>query len=495
MREIRKVGLVGGGVIGAGWAARFLLNGIDVTIADPDLQAGRKIGEVIANARRARNKLTYGAALAEGQLKVVTDIEEAVGDADFVQESLPEREDLKIGILARISRAVAPDVIIGSSTSGLLPTRLQSEMEHPERLVVGHPFNPVYLLPLVEICGGDLTSDKTKADAAAIYESTGMKALILRKEIDGFLADRLLEAVWRESLWLVNDGIATVEEIDDSFRYGAGLRFAFMGSFLTYRLAGGEAGMRHFMEQFGPALKLPWTKLVAPELTEDLIDKVVSQSEIQAAGISIRDYERKRDDCLVSILQSLRKNDFGAGSVLKAYEAKLFGQAQARVMAAGDDVSQPLVLLQAAVDPEWVDYNGHMTESRYLQVFGEASDALYGYVGVDADYLAAGHSYFTVETHIMHLREVHAEEPIEVQTQILGCDEKRLRLFHVIVRRSDGERLATAEQMMLHVNTQEQRACAALPSVLKNVRTLAAAHAGLAQPAEAGRSIRELPPV
>ena len=143
-------------------------------------------------------------------------------DADFVQESLPEREDLKIEVLARISRATAPHVIIGSSTSGLLPSRLQSGMQHPERLVVGHPFNPVYLLPLVEVCGGDLTSQETKAGAAAIYESVGMKALTLRKEIDGFLADRLLEAVWRESLWLVNDGIATVEEIDDSFRYGAG---------------------------------------------------------------------------------------------------------------------------------------------------------------------------------------------------------------------------------------------------------------------------------
>lgn len=492
MREIRKVGLIGGGVIGAGWAARFLFNGMDVTVADPDPEAARKIGEVVANARRAQKKLTYSSAIAEGTLKVVTEIEEAVQDADFVQESLPEREDLKIDVLARVSRAVAPDVIIGSSTSGLLPSRLQSEMQNPERLVVGHPFNPVYLLPLVEICGGDLTSAQTKQHAAAIYESVGMKALTLRKEIDGFLADRLLEAVWRESLWLVNDGIATVEEIDDSFRYGAGLRFAFMGSFLTYRLAGGEAGMRHFMEQFGPALKLPWTKLEAPELTDELIDKVVTQSDAQAAGISIRDYERKRDDCLVSILQSLRKNDFAAGSVLKGYEAKLFGQAQGRVMTPDDDLSQPLVLLQTAVDPEWVDYNGHMTESRYLQVFGETSDAFYRYIGVGAAYLAAGHSYYTVETHIMHLLEAHAEEPIEVHTQLLGHDEKRLRLFHVMKRRKDGAKLATAEQMMLHVDTKAQKACAALPEVLAPVKAIAAAHAKLEQPGEAGRRIKDL---
>ncbi len=492
MREIRKVGLVGGGVIGGGWAARFLLNGIDVTVADPDPEAERKIGEVFANARRAQKKLTYTSNLKEGRLRVVTDLEEALRDADFVQESLPEREDLKIEVLARISRTIDSDVIVGSSTSGLLPSRLQSEMEHPERLVVGHPFNPVYLLPLVEVCGGDLTSAQTKQDAAAVYQSIGMKALILRKEIEGFLADRLLEAIWRESLWLVNDGIATVEEIDDSFRYGAGLRFAFMGSFLTYRLAGGEAGMRHFMEQFGPALKLPWTKLEAPELTQDLIDKVVNQSEQQAAGVSIRDYERKRDDCLVSILQGLRKNDFAAGSVLKDFEAKLFGQSQGAIMSAEDDLSRPLTLLKTAVDPEWVDYNGHMTESRYLQVFGEASDAFYGYIGVDADYLAGGHSYYTVETHIMHLREVHAGEPIQVSTQLLGQDQKRLRLFHVLTHAETGTRLATAEQMMLHVDTKAQQACPALHEVLGRVEAIATAHAGLEQPAEAGRRIAEI---
>ena len=265
-----------------------------------------------------------------------------------------------------------------------------------------------------------------------------------------------------------------------------------MGSFLTYRLAGGEAGMRHFMEQFGPALKLPWTKLEAPELTDDLIDKVVTQSEDQAAGISIRDYERKRDDCLVSILQGLRKNDFAAGAVLKDFETKLFGQTQGRVMSADDDLSQPLALLKTAVDPEWVDYNGHMTESRYLQVFGEASDAFYGYIGVDADYLAAGHSYYTVETHIMHMREIHAGEPIEVRTQVLGQDPKRLRLFHEMVHGRDGTRLATAEQMMLHVDTKAQRACAALPEVLTRVEAIASAHAELEKPSEAGRRIAEL---
>ena len=191
-----------------------------------------------------------------------------------MQESLPEREDLKQSVLAVIDRATRPEVVIASSTSGLLPTRLQSSMANPDRFVVGHPFNPVYLLPLVEVCGGEKTSEATKQAAIEFYAGIGMRPLRVRKEIDGFIADRLLEALWREALWLVKDGVATTEEIDDAIRFGAGLRWSFMGTFLIYRMAGGEAGMRHFLAQFGPALKLPWTKLEAPELTDELIDLV-----------------------------------------------------------------------------------------------------------------------------------------------------------------------------------------------------------------------------
>jgi carnitine 3-dehydrogenase len=193
-------------------------------------------------------------------------------------------------------------------------------------LVVGHPFNPVYLLPLVEICGGERTSEATAEAATKLYASVGMRPLRVRKEIDGFIADRLLEALWREALWLVNDGIATTEEIDDAIRYGAGLRWSFMGTFLIYRMAGGEAGMRHFLAQFGPALKLPWTKLEAPELTDALVETVAQQSDDQAAGVSIRDLELKRDDCLVAILSALRGVEYSAGSVIAAHERRLDGQ-------------------------------------------------------------------------------------------------------------------------------------------------------------------------
>ncbi len=320
MTTKQKIGLIGGGVIGAGWAARFLLEGHDVAVADPDPDLARKLDTVISAARRAREKLHPQLARQEGALRIAPSVEDAVKDADFVQESLPEREDFKIAMLARIDAAVRPDALIASSTSGLLPTKLQAGMQHPERLVVGHPFNPVYLLPLVEVCGGAETSDAAKTAAMDLYRSIGMKPLHVRKEIDGFIADRLLEALWREALWLVNDGVATTEEIDDAIRYGAGLRWSFMGTFLIYRMAGGEAGMRHFLAQFGPALKLPWTKLEAPELTDGLIDAVSNQSDDQAGGASIRELERTRDDCLVAVLSALRGIDYGAGRVLAEHE-------------------------------------------------------------------------------------------------------------------------------------------------------------------------------
>ena len=321
----QNIALVGGGVIGAGWAARFLLEGHDVAVYDPDPELARKLDQAIAAARKARTALFPGDTTAEGALKLVPTIEAAVAGADFVQESLPEREDLKIAVLAAIDRAAPAGAIIASSTSGLLPTRLQSAMARPERFLVGHPFNPVYLLPLVEVCGGAKTSEGAKQEAMALYRSIGMRPLHVRKEIDGFIADRLLEALWREALWLVNDGVATTEEIDDAVRYGAGLRWSFMGTFLIYRMAGGEAGMRHFLAQFGPALKLPWTKLEAPELTDALIDAVSDQSDAQADGASIRGLEQKRDDCLVAVLSALRDQDFAAGAVVKSHEERVLG--------------------------------------------------------------------------------------------------------------------------------------------------------------------------
>jgi carnitine 3-dehydrogenase len=484
------IGLVGGGVIGAGWAARFLLNGYDVAIFDPDPEIGRKLSAVIANARRANAKLFPGLLPPEGQLTIADSIEQAVAGADFVQESLPEREDLKQTALAAIDRATRPTIVVASSTSGLLPTRLQSAMAHPERFVVGHPFNPVYLLPLVEICGGAQTSEATKTAATQLYTAIGMRPLLVKKEIDGFVADRLLEALWREALWLVKDGVATTEEIDDAIRFGAGLRWSFMGTFLIYRMAGGEAGMRHFLAQFGPALKLPWTKLEAPELTDELIDLVSQQSDDQAAGVSIRDLEVRRDDCLIAVLSALRASDYGAGAVIADHQRRLFGRAPASPpLGNREGPAGPLVLHRTRVAPEWIDYNGHMTEARYLQVFAEATDAVLRLIGVDAAYLASGHAYFTVETHIIHRAELDLGAPIRVESQILDADGKRLHLFHKLFREADEAIAATSEHMLLHVDVNAGSAVVAKNAILDRLEPLVFTHRHLARPAEAGRHV------
>ena len=484
---VRHAAIIGGGVIGSGWAARFLLNGIDVSVYDPDPDLARKLATVLVNARAALAQLLPGVLPQEGKLIIVASVEEAVSSADFIQESLPEREDLKQAVLAQIEAAAGPDVIIGSSTSGLLPSRLQQRMRHPERLVVGHPFNPVYLLPLVEICGGAATSEATRVQVEAFYRSVGMHPLQVRKEIDGFIADRLLEALWREALWLVRDGVATTTEIDDAIRYGAGLRWAFMGTFLIYRVAGGESGMRHFLSQFGPALKLPWTRLEAPDLTDELADEIARQSDEQAGAASIRDLERVRDRCLVSILSALRREDFAAGSTVRRYFEVL--ATKARRARAPIDESQPLMLYVGNVLPEWIDYNGHMTEARYLEVFGNATDALLDYIGAGPEYVANGHSYFTVETHIRHLGEAAQGQSLRATTQVLAGDTKRLRLFHTLVRASDGLVLATGEHMLLHVDVRARRSAVVSGDVLRAVERLANAHAALPVPTGTGRAI------
>lgn len=487
VREVRKAGIVGGGVIGAAWAARFALNGIDVAIYDPDPEVERKTLEVVANARRALTRLFGQALPPEGTVTIAVTLAEAVKDADFIQESLPEREELKQRVLAEIDRLMPAHAIIGSSTSGLLPTRLQAQMARPDRLVVGHPFNPVYLLPLVEVCGGEQTSQAALDTASAVYEGIGMKVLRVRKEIDGFIADRLLEAVWREALWLINDEVATAAEIDDAIRFGAGMRWSFMGTFLTYRLAGGEAGMRHFLHQFGPSMEWPWTKLVGPELTDELIETVSRQSDEQAGDTDLRSYERLRDDCLVDLTHALERNDFAAGAVARAHRLRLGGQEAADGAA---DADGRLLTILTPVQPEWIDYNDHLTESAYLKLFGDATDVVLAKIGADTSYVAGGHSWYTVETHIRHLGQARLGEPIEVRTRVLAADRKRLHLFHEMASLRQNAKIATAEHMLVHVDARAASSAPAPGGMLEKAMTLVAGQAGLDAPEGMGRQIR-----
>ena len=492
MTKITKAACIGGGVIGGGWIARFLLAGIDVKVFDPHPESQRIVGEVLANAERAYAMLTGAPLPPRGKLTFTATLEDAVSNADWIQESVPERLDLKRGVLNQIDAAARPDALIGSSTSGLLPSELQQDMNHPERLFVAHPYNPVYLLPLVEIVGGTKTSPETIKAVMDRLVPIGMKGVHIAREIEAFVGDRLLEALWREALWLIKDDICTVETLDDVIRYSFGLRWAQMGLFQTYRIAGGEAGMRHFLAQFGPCLAWPWTKLTdVVDLDDALVEKIGQQSDEQAEGRSIRELERIRDENLVGILQTLKGSDggkgWGAGKLLKDFEAGLWATGGSKDTL--HDTARPLTLVETKVSPAWVDYNNHMTEHRYLQVFGDTTDALLRLIGVDLDYVRNGHSYYTVETHIRHLGEARLGQAIHATCQILSSDDKRLQVFHTILNSDTGETIATAEQMLLHVDSAAGKAVSAPEHVLTRVKAIADAHATLPLPEGAGRHV------
>lgn len=317
--KLQQVTLVGAGVIGGGWAARFLAHGLKVVVSDPGGDAEQKLFKDIETAVPALTRQGFDMSDWQKRLVFEADLKTALAGADFVQESAPENEELKTALLAEIDAIVDANVVIASSSSGLLPSNIQAACKHPERILIGHPFNPVYLLPLVEIVAGKQTSKTAVEGAQDIYKQYGMRPLVVKKEIEGYIADRLMEALWREALHLVNDDVANTEEVDAAIVYGAGLRWALMGTYLTFHLAGGEQGMRHMLEQFGPALELPWTHTKAPELTDELIEKVVSGCEAQADGRDVAELAARRDEFLVRLLDLVQEywpeNEGRAGAI------------------------------------------------------------------------------------------------------------------------------------------------------------------------------------
>ena len=488
-RKVSTVACIGGGVIGAGWVARLLENGIDVCVYDPGPDVKATIQAVLANADRAYARLTMAQRPEKGRLSYCDELSQAVSDAQWIIESVPERPDIKHAVYKEIEQHASSEAIIASSTSGIMPSDLQQHMQHPERLLVAHPFNPVYLLPVVELVGGKQTRQDTIEQARHFYQSLGMKPVHVKKEIEAFVADRLLEAIWRESLWLIKDGITTTEELDDIVRFGFGLRYAQMGVFETYRIAGGEAGMRHFLAQFGPCLTWPWTKLMdVPEYNDELVDLIAGQSDEQSGRYSIRELEHIRDDNLVAIMQALKANNWGAGISLADYEKQLFDVGAASQQENKIDFNEPVRTTQRRIPPDWTDYNNHMNEARYLQCFGDATDAFMRMIGCDAQYIASGSSYFTVETHIQHLDEVRVNEVVYTTTQVLHGAGKKMHLFHHLYHDS-GRLLATGEHMLIHVSLETRAASVPENSVLDALQNIASLHARLPVPEGAGRAV------
>ncbi|MFD8069368.1 3-hydroxyacyl-CoA dehydrogenase NAD-binding domain-containing protein [Streptomyces parvulus] len=312
--SVRRVACVGAGVIGGGWVAHFLARGYDVTAWDPAPDAERRLRRLVDAAWPTLASLGIAEGASRDRLTVAETLEQAVSDAEFVQESAPENLGLKRDLLARLDAATPPGVVIASSTSGYPMTEMQTTAADPSRLVVGHPFNPPYLIPLVEVTGGERTDAGAVARAARFYEAAGKSVITMDNEIPGFIANRLQEALWREALHMVANGEATVRDIDLSITEGPGLRWAVMGPMLTFALAGGEGGMAHMLDHFGPSLKSPWTRLEAPELDKELYDAVVAGCDEAADGRSIADLVAERDRGVVEVLRATGRLAGGEGT-------------------------------------------------------------------------------------------------------------------------------------------------------------------------------------
>jgi len=305
---VQTVAVVGTGVIGAGWAAHFLRMGYDVVAWDPGSGAAERLAAFVERAWPVLERLGLRPPAAADRLRFAGSLAEAAGDAEFVQESGPELLDVKVALLAELDAVTPPGIVIGSSTSGLMMSDMAAQTRAPGRFVVGHPFNPPYLIPLVEIVGGRGTDPAAVAWAERFYTHAGKVCLTMGSEVPGFVGNRLQEALWREALHMIDSGQATIQQIDDSITYGPGLRWALMGPMLTFHLAGGQGGMAHMLDHFGPALLQPWTRLAAPELTPRLRDLIVAGVSESVGDASVQELERQRDDFLADLLLLIEKH-------------------------------------------------------------------------------------------------------------------------------------------------------------------------------------------
>ena len=305
--KINKIAVIGTGVIGTGWIIRMLAHGKKVTAFDLNIKQKKILIKEIKRSLPFVRKLFKKKIINLKNLNFKTSLIETVKDADFIQECVTENYELKKKLMLNIGQYCKPHVIISSSSSGLLPSIIFSKCKNPNRGIIGHPFNPVYMLPAVEIVPGKKTSKLILKKANDFYKSISMNPIAIKKELPGYLSDRLQEALWREGLHIINEGYATTEDLDRAIEDGPGLRWSLMGTFLTFHLAGGKSGMKHMLEQFGPALKLPWTKLKAPKLSNRLIKRLVNGTRKQSKGKSVAKISSIRDEYLLDLLLMRKK--------------------------------------------------------------------------------------------------------------------------------------------------------------------------------------------
>jgi carnitine 3-dehydrogenase len=298
-----RVAVVATGVIGASWAALFLSRGLDVVATDPAPGAERHLREAVAAAWPVLDELGSTPGATPDRLAFAPDVRDAVTDADFVQENGPEREDLKRDLFDTLDRHTPPHAVIASSSSGMLPSLLQSACpQHPERVLIGHPFNPPHLIPLVEVVGGEQTTDRAIEQAMAFYRSVGKRPIHVRQELPGHLVNRLQAALWREAYALVERGAASVADIDTAIAYGPGLRWALLGPFLNQHLSGGAGGIAHILEHLGPPTEKIWETLGTPSMTPELAARIVAGVDDELAGRDLTAIVAERDRVLLQLL-------------------------------------------------------------------------------------------------------------------------------------------------------------------------------------------------
>jgi 3-hydroxyacyl-CoA dehydrogenase len=308
-KPVRRIAIVGTGVIGASWAAEYLARGFDVVATDPGPNAEAKLRQFVDEAWEALTSIGLSPGGSRDRLSFTSSLKEALSTADFVQENGPERPDFKIKLFADMDDATPPDSIIASSSSGLTMSVIQSGCKRPERCVIGHPFNPPHLVPLVEVVGGAKTSPETIQQAIAFYTSIGKKAVHIRKEVPGHVANRLQAALAREVYYLVAEGVVSAADVDTALCWGPGLRWGIMGNMMLNHLGGGPGGIEHFFEQFAGPMTAWWRVLGSPTLTPEVQKKLIDSVHAEVGSRTIEELAAERDEMLLGLLSLRAKVD------------------------------------------------------------------------------------------------------------------------------------------------------------------------------------------
>jgi 3-hydroxyacyl-CoA dehydrogenase len=301
-KPVQRIAIVGTGTIGASWATHYLAHGFDVTATDPAPGAEAALRSYVEGAWDAVTTLGLAPGASPDRLKFTSDLPGALADADFVQENAPERPELKVKLFADIDEATPPDAIIASSSSGITMSVMQAQCRYPERTVIGHPFNPPHVIPLVEVVGGTKTDPETIYDAMDFYASIGKKPIHLKKELPGHVANRLQSALYREVVYLIGQGVLDVADADDAVSWGPGLRWGVMGPNLLWHLGGGQGGIQHFMDTLMPRMTAGWPGLGKPEFTPELQQEIVKGVLEEADGQSIDELAAQRDEMLFGLM-------------------------------------------------------------------------------------------------------------------------------------------------------------------------------------------------